>query len=262
MTNIFNLDGKTALITGATGNLGRRISVTLAQSNVNLILTDINLTELKNLKIFLEKSYSVNIQIYKALLEKNIERNILINKVIKNNSRLDILINNAAYVSSRNEIGWSTEFENQTLKTWNEALEINLTAPFHLCQKLYPLLKKSQGTIINIGSIYGVYGPDWSLYKNTKLNNVAAYGVSKAGLIHLTKWLSKSISPEVRVNTISPGGIIRGQDINFIKRYEKKTPLKRMANEDDFIGAVLFLSSDMSKYMTGQNLIIDGGWGV
>ena len=125
------------------------------------------------------------------------------------------------------------------------------------------MLKSQEGaSIINIASIYGLYGPDWSLYEGTNMNNPAAYAASKGGLIQLTKWLATTIAPEVRVNAISPGGIFRNQSTIFVKRYEDKTPLGRMASEDDFRGAIAYLATDMSKYVTGQNFSVDGGWGV
>ena len=142
-------------------------------------------------------------------------------------------------------------------------MEVNLTAVFDLCQGLIPLLKNAEGaSIINIASIYGEYGPDWSLYKGTNMTNPAAYGASKGGLIQFTRWLSTTIAPHVRVNAVSPGGIFRSQPDKFVSRYEARTPMARMAIEDDFRGVVAYLSSDLSKYMTGQNLTVDGGWGV
>jgi NAD(P)-dependent dehydrogenase (short-subunit alcohol dehydrogenase family) len=263
MVDIYGLEGKTALVTGATGNLGRRICTSLSELGVNLILTDIDDDKLESFAGLLNKKFNIKIQYYSSHLGDFISRKKLIEKVLAENKSLDILINNAAYVSARDDDGWATTFDNQSLETWNSALEINLNAPFHLCQKLYPLLKKSEGSIINLGSIYGVFAPDWSLYENTRMSNVAAYGVSKAGLIYLTKWLSKTISPEVRVNSISPGGVFRGQDSEFVKKYEKRTSLNRMANEDDIVGSIIFLcSKKMSSYITGQNIVVDGGWGI
>ena len=112
----------------------------------------------------------------------------------------------------------------------------------------------------NIGSIYGDLGPDWRIYEGTQLANPAAYSASKGGLIQLTRWLATTIAPKIRVNTISPGGIYRGQPKDFVERYASKTPLGRMATEDDIRGAIGYLSSDLSRYVTGQNLKIDGGW--
>ena len=154
-------------------------------------------------------------------------------------------------------------FEEQSIDTWRRALEVNLIAVFELCQGLTPLLEAEKGaSIINIGSIYGEYGPDWHLYESTNMSNPAAYGASKGGIIQLTRWLATTLAPHVRVNTISPGGIFRNQPEKFVKRYEAKTPLGRMATEDDFRGVMAYLASDLSGYVTGQNFPVDGGWGV
>ena len=110
--------------------------------------------------------------------------------------------------------------------------------------------------------MYGLHGPDWNLYKDTKLGNPAAYTTSKSGLIGLTRWLATALAPEVRVNSIAPGGIYRDQPEVFVNRYSKKTPLGRMGKEDDFRGVIAYLASDLSKYVTGQVLSIDGGWNI
>jgi len=148
---------------------------------------------------------------------------------------LSCLVNNAAFVGSSNLQGWSSSFEEQNIATWRRAFEVNLTAAFHLSQLFAPELRSSsQGNIINVASIYGELGPDWSLYCGTDMGNPAAYSASKGGLIQLTRWLATSMAPSVRVNAISPGGIFRGQPESFVSRYVAKTPLGRMAIEDDF----------------------------
>jgi NAD(P)-dependent dehydrogenase (short-subunit alcohol dehydrogenase family) len=134
---------------------------------------------------------------------------------------------------------------------------------FDLSKLFYPQLKKNgNGSIINISSIYGTSGPVHSMYKGTEMGNPAAYSASKGGLIQLTRWLATTIAPDVRVNSISPGGVFRNQPKQFVDRYEKRTPLGRMATEEDFKGIIAYLASDLSKYVTGQNIDVDGGWGV
>ena len=118
------------------------------------------------------------------------------------------------------------------------------------------------GSIINMASIYGSYGPDYELYRDTTMGNPAAYAASKGGLVQLTRWLATTLAPAVRVNSISPGGVFRSQPEIFVERYKKRTPLGRMATEDDFRGAIAYLASDLAAYVTGQNLAVDGGWGV
>ena len=154
-------------------------------------------------------------------------------------------------------------FEEQTIDTWRRAIEVNLTATFHLCQAFAPELRLSKGgNIINIASIYGEYGPDMGLYEGTAMGNPAAYAASKGGLLQLTRWLATTMAPQVRVNAISPGGVFRNQPELFVERYISKTPLKRMATEDDFRGTVAYLATGMSSFVTGQTLRVDGGWGV
>ena len=155
------------------------------------------------------------------------------------------------------------DFSKQSIETWNRALEVNLTSPFHLSQGIADLLKKNNnGSIINIASIYGFKAPDYSLYSGTKMGNPAAYSSSKGGLIQLTKWLSSTLAPDVRVNALSPGGIWRNQPTKFVERFESKTPLGRMGTEEDLKGAIAYLASDLSAYVSGQNIVVDGGWTV
>jgi NAD(P)-dependent dehydrogenase (short-subunit alcohol dehydrogenase family) len=123
-----------------------------------------------------------------------------------------------------------------------------------------PVLRANTGSVINIASIYGALGPDWRLYEGTALGNPAAYAASKGGLIQFSRWLATTLAPEVRVNTISPGGIARGQPERFTQEYLHRTPLKRMMREEDVIGAVAYLATPASAYVTGQNIFIDGGW--
>jgi len=261
--DLSNLRGRRALITGATGALGRVMADTLAELGADLVLVDRPGSDLDGLSASLIERWDVNTECQVCDLEHQTQRAELMASLKGSGKGLNILINNAAFVGASDLSGWGVPFELQTVETWRRALEVNLTAIFDLCQGLTPLLKVAQGaSIINIASIYGVYGPDWSLYEGTSMSNPAAYGVSKGGLIQLTRWLATTIAPHIRVNSISPGGIFRSQPAAFLRRYEEKTPLARMATEDDFRGVVAYLGSDMARYVTGQNLVVDGGWGV
>lgn len=174
---------------------------------------------------------------------------------------LDILVNNAAFTGTATLSGWAEAFEAQSTATFRRAIEVNLVAVFDLCRACAPLLRASgRGSVINIGSIYGELGPDWSLYDGTTIANPAAYAASKGGVLQLTRWLVTTMAPHVRVNAVSPGGISRGQPAEFVARYEARTPLGRMGTEDDMSGAVAFLASDLAAYITGQVLRVDGGW--
>jgi NAD(P)-dependent dehydrogenase (short-subunit alcohol dehydrogenase family) len=250
------------LVSGAAGGLGKVIATVLAELGADLVLVDRADTQLGELAERLAEDWGVDAIARACDLESQTERDALIAQLI-DERHLDLLINNAAFVGTSSLQGWGVPFSEQSIETWRRAIEVNLTAVFHLCQGLAPLLQKSgHGCVINIGSIYGEYGPDWGLYKETSMSNPAAYSASKGGLLQLTRWLATTMAPTVRVNAISPGGIARGQASAFVERYEARTPLGRMATEDDFRGAVAYLATDMSAYMTGQNLLIDGGWGV
>jgi len=258
-----NLSGRRALITGATGRLGRVFADTLAELGADLILVDRPDSDFMVLKQELIERWGVQVENRICDLEDQNERTDLIEAIVDSGLGLDILVNNAAFVGTSELPGWGVSFENQTVETWRRAIEVNLTAVFDLSKGLYPLLKLSEsGTIVNIASIYGIHGPDWRLYEGTNMSNPAAYAASKGGLIQLTRWLATTVAPEVRVNAIAPGGIFRNQPEEFVRRYEVKTPLGRMAREDDFRGAIAYLASDLSRYVTGVNIAIDGGWGA
>lgn len=258
-----NLSGRRAVITGATGGLGQIFANTLAELGADLVLVDRPGTDLETLTLDLVQRWGRGVEKYFCDFEKQDQRTELIAKIKGAEKGLDILVNNAAFVGNSELPGWGVPFEDQSIETWRRALEVNLTGVFDLCQGLLPVLKVSSGaSIINIASIYGMYGPDWRLYDGTSMSNPAAYSASKGGLIQLTRWLATTIAPEVRVNAISPGGIFRNQPEEFVKRYESKTPLARMATEDDFRGILGYLASDLSKYVTGQVFQVDGGWGI
>lgn len=260
---LINLEGRRALITGATGGLGKVMADALAELGADLVLVDRTELDLANLAETITHRWGMKVEYRCCDLEQQSQRSELIGWLKSSGENLNILINNAAFVGTSELQGWGVPFEEQTVDTWRRALEVNLTAVFDLCQGLTPLLRATEGaSIINIASIYGMYGPDWSLYEGTSMSNPAAYGASKGGLIQFTRWLATTIKPNVRVNAISPGGIFRNQPEEFVKRYEARTPLGRMATEDDFRGAIAYLASDLSKYVTGQNLAVDGGWGV
>ena len=260
-----NFKNKNILITGSAGNIGSKLSYVFLEKGANLILIDNNKSSQKYLITNLRKiSKDKNkIDSYIINLESKKDRTKIINQIKKKYKNIDILINNASLVGTSDLKGWNTKFEKQSVDTWSKALEVNLTAPFHLIQSLIKLIQKSKNpSIINISSIYGFLAANWSLYKDIQnVGNPAAYSVSKAGVIQLTKWLSTALAPKIRVNSISPGGIKKSVK-KFILRYENLTPLKQMLDVDDVVEVILFLASKKSKNITGQNIVVDGGWSV
>ena len=259
-----SLKNRRALITGGNGHIGRVFALTLAELGADLILVDHPGSDYKNLTKEIKESFKVEVLTIDCDLSINNERKKLISFINKKITGINILVNNAALVGTSKLKGWATDFENQSVETWRSALEINLTAIFSISQGLTPILKKNKGAnIINLGSTYGTWGPDHRIYEGTSMGNPAAYAASKGGVIQLTRWLATTLaSSNIRVNAISPGGVYRNQPKTFVKKYNSRTPLGRMACEDDFRGAIAYLASDLSSYVTGQNLAVDGGWGI
>lgn len=261
INELINLKGRRALVTGASGSLGKVIADTLAELGADLVLVDRPGSGGEGLADMLRQRWGTNIQYRDCDLEQQEQRSELADWLEHGEEGVDILINNAAFVGTSGLQGWVAPFEEQSVETWRRAMEVNLTAVFHLCQLFTPMLRESgNGAILNIGSIYGVVGPDMGLYEGTAMGNPAAYAASKGGLVQLTRWLSTVLAPRIRVNCISPGGIFRNQPEIFVDRYVARTPLGRMATEEDFKGAIAYFASNLSAYVTGENLMVDGGW--
>ena len=246
------LKNKFVVITGATGGLGVKMSKLFNRFGANLILIDkIKIKKIKPIK-------KNTIQYFKIDFTNQKEIDILIKDINLKYQKIDILINNAAYTGADNN--WIKKFGKQKMEDWHKVFKVSYEATFSLSQGIAGKLKKSHGKIINIGSIFGTNIPNIKNYKGTKMGSPAAYSISKNALVHLTKWLAVNMAPNVNVNMISPGGIRRNQPSSFIKKYNYKVPLNKMCEEEDVLGAVIFLSSKLSNYVTGHNLIVDGGY--
>jgi NAD(P)-dependent dehydrogenase (short-subunit alcohol dehydrogenase family) len=255
--------GKISLITGATGHLGKEISRAFATLGSNLILVDIHPEALQSLADELSESFGVDVSVYSCDFSDTNARKSVVSAIFSDFQVIDVLVNNAAFVGTSQLPGWSAPFEAQQSSIWPRVFEVNLTAMFDFAQGLSRNLMKSKTpAIVNIASSHGHVGPDWGLYEGTSIASPAAYSTSKAGVIHLTKWLSATMGPRVRVNSVSPGGMLRGQEDLFIQRYKERIPLGRMGTEADISGAVVFLASEMSSFITGQDICVDGGYGV
>lgn len=261
ISELMSLKGRVAVITGGGGHIGSAMAEALAELGANMVILDISLESCLPVCERISKEYAVDTLPLALDLAREEHIQTVPDEVTNKFGRLDILVNCAAFVGTSNLPGWVAPFEEQRADTWKQALDVNLTAPFLLTQVCTPALKEfGHGSVINIASTYGLVGPDIRLYEGTLMGNPAAYAASKGGLLQLTRWLATVLAPDVRVNAITPGGVSRGQPEVFQKRYIERTPLKRMAIEEDFKGAVAYLASDLSAYVTGQNIIVDGGW--
>jgi len=256
-----NLKNRVALITGGAGYIGMAMAEALAETGCDLCLLDRQPDALEQAAKQLRETWGVRVETLALNLEDEAARATLPATIEDRFGRLDILVNNAGFVGDSQLQGWVVPFEEQRIDTWRRAMEVNLTAVFHLSQLLAPMLKAhGSGSIVNVSSIYGVVGPNLNLYDGTTMGNPAAYAASKGGMIQLTRWLATVLAPQIRVNCISPGGVFRNQPEVFVDRYAARTPLGRMGSEDDFKGAIAYFASDLSAYVTGENLMVDGGW--
>jgi NAD(P)-dependent dehydrogenase (short-subunit alcohol dehydrogenase family) len=261
VNELMKLNGRVALVTGAGGHIGAAICESLAELGAAVVVLEKEAESCRGVASRIQES--CRIEAMPLIVDLNDEEAVrsVPQAILDRFGRLDILVNCAALVGTSELKGWVTSFLEQSADVWRMALEVNLTAPFVLTQVCAKALAASgHGSVINIGSIHGMVGPDLSLYEETNLGNPAAYAATKGGLLQLTRWLATVLAPDVRVNAISPGGVWRNQPEDFLKRYVAKTPLRRMATEEDLKGAVAYLASDLSAYVTGHNLVVDGGW--
>jgi|SRR3989344_3649996 len=255
---LFNLRGKVAVITGGAGMLGQQHAEILSDAGAHVVIADIKqelcdpvakkITDRNGVEAFgVEVDLSDEISVLK-----------MVEKIKLKFGRIDILINNAVAKPK----SFFKKFEEYPLDDWEQVMTVNLRGVF-LCSKIIgnEMVKQGKGIIVNIGSIYGIVGTDQSIYGSSGINAPAVYAASKGAVINLTRYLATYWAGKgIRVNTLSPGGVENNQDAEFIIKYCANTPLQRMAQKDDFKGALLFLVSDASAYMTGANLIVDGGW--
>lgn len=263
----FKLNNQFALITGAGGLLGYQHARALLECGAKVVLTDINLKSLeKNFKL-LKKDFKHD-KVLKIKMNVVNEKSIINCKKVLINKKIfiSILINNASYNPKLNKLK-SQSFENFSLKKWNREINVGLTGAF-LCSKIFgsEMAYYKKGVILNISSDLSIISPDHRIYnnnKNFKKIKPITYSVTKTGLIGLTRYLATYwASKNIRCNAISPAGVYDGQNKEFVNRIKKLIPLNRMARKDEYKSAIQFLCSDASSYMTGQNLIIDGGRSV
>ncbi|MCB9558316.1 MAG: SDR family oxidoreductase [Deltaproteobacteria bacterium] len=267
----FELNGRVALVTGALGLLGREHCQALLEAGCTVIVSDLNDDACGNLARQLSQDTGGQAVGIAADISDKQSVEAVRGQLRERFGRLDILVNNAALNDAFEDPQASAElskFENYPLELFRKSLEVNVTGTFICCQVLgQMMLEQGDGSIINVASTYGVVAPDQSIYRkpdgSQPFYKSAAYPTTKAAVLGLTRFLAAYWGRAgVRVNALSPGGVQNGQDEYFIKQYASRTPLGRMASPDDYRGALLFLASEASRYMTGANLVVDGGWTI
>jgi len=272
--NKFSLADRVAIVTGGTGLLGKEFCRTLAEAGARVVIADLNADAVSQLATSMIQSGYHVMGIATDITQPESVSNLL-DETLSGFGRLDILVNSAALdpkfdppsldkMAKQGAV--SGAFEDYPLDTWKAALEVNLTGMFLCCQAaVKPMLAQGKkGSIINICSTYGLVGPDQRIYqrdgRQTSYKPVY-YSVTKAGVLGLTRYLSAYYAgTEIRVNALTPGGVYNSHDETFLNAYSARTIMGRMANKDEMNGALLFLASDASSYMTGSNLVVDGGW--
>lgn len=240
------IKNKVIILTGANGLIGKETNKHLTKNGAIVIAVDIG------------DSAEGEIYKYDVTQEKDIDS--LIERILLEHGRIDGLVN-LAYPRTKD---WGAFFENIPLDSWRKNMDMQLNSVFYICQQvLHVMEEQNNGAIVNIASIYGVVGNDFSLYEEYGGTSPAAYSAIKGGIINFTRYLASYYGKKnIRVNCVSPGGILdeRNQHPSFIKRYSEKSPLKRLGNPKEIAPAITFLLSDEASFITGHNLMVDGGW--
>ncbi len=263
MQKLFDLSGRVAVITGGAGLLGRRHAEAVASAGGVPVILDVDAAKAESVaKEIGGKAMALAVDITK---EPEVEK--ALKTILAALGRVDILINNAANNPKVEDGGAAlSRAENFPLEQWNADLNVGLLGAFN-CSKVFgaEMMRRKSGVILNISSDLGVIAPDQRLYRRDGVAEdrqpvkPVTYSVVKTGLIGLTRYFATYYAPHVRVNALSPGGVEAGQPKEFLRRIEALIPLGRMAKDTEYQGAILFLCSDASSYMTGQNLVMDGG---
>jgi len=266
----FDLHGKTAIVTGGSGLLGAEFCRTLAEAGANVVVADIaEDAAQKTAQALAESGYGAASFGLDVTRKESAEA--MVAETLRLFGSLDILVNSAALDPKFDADAVAKgitpgAFEDYPLADWQAALNVNLTGMFLVTQAcVAPMIEQGKrGSIINICSTYGLNGPDQRIYlKDGKrlAYKPVYYTTTKAGVLGFTKYLAAYYAEtEIRVNALTPGGVYNDHDENFTRNYSAKTIMGRMAHKDEMNGALLYLASDASSYMTGSNLVVDGGW--
>lgn len=267
MSHLFDLERHTIIITGAAGLIGRKLARTLHDSGACVVLADIDAEEAIQVasEFDSERTMVCPVDITSRQATQD-----MVCAVERRFSRIDGLINSAALdpkFDPEHAAKHSNRFVDYPLELWNHSLEVDCTGMLLCCQAVIPaMLRQNRGVIINISSTYGMVAPDQRLYrrpgeKQQTLFKPVSYAVTKSAAHGLTRYLAVYYAANgIRVNTLTLGGVFNNHDPEFVQRYSERTPMGRMAESDEYGGAVIFLLSQASSYMTGANLVMDGGW--
>jgi len=263
----FRLDGRTAIVTGGGGFLGAEFCRTLAAAGANVAVLDLDLERARSVAVDI-RGQGRNAFAVGADVTSPESMRQAVQQISETSKDLSILVNSAAkdpkFDPAHREAA-SNAFEDYPLSLWEEALKVNLTGIFLATQAVVPsMLRQGRGTIVNICSTYGLVGPDQRIYQAEDRPiqfKPVHYSVTKAGVLGFTRYLAAYYAGKnIRVNALTPGGVFQEHDDEFAARYASRTILGRMAEHDEMNAAVLFLASDASSYVTGSNLVVDGGW--
>ena len=263
----FRLEQRTAIITGGAGLLGREFARTLAEAGAIVAIADRDGGAAQAASDEL-KDVGGHVTAYETDVTSAASLHDLVGRLLRETGRIDILVNSAALdpkFDSEQAGQHTQDFETFPLEAWNQALQVNLTGSFLASQAVAGAMRhQGSGSIVNICSTYGLVGPDQRIYQRAgqpPRYKPVSYSVTKAGLLGLTRYLAAYFAgTNIRVNALTPGGVFHDHDDEFVRAYSARAVLGRMARKDEMNGALLFLASDASSYMTGANLVVDGGW--
>lgn len=262
----FRLNGKKAIITGGAGILGRHFCKGLAEAGADVAIVDINITEAQKVAEKIKEETGRKVKAFYCDLTDETSVKNMVENVILEFGEINILHNNAAGKSSDLN-AFFEKFEDYDLNQWKEIMGTNLDGMFLVAKHVGKQMKLQGkgGSIIQTSSIYGVLGPDNRIYEGSyyldrQINTPAIYSASKAGVVGLTKYLATYWAKDgIRVNAITPGGVESGQNEVFKEKYGDRIPLGRMAKAEEMVGALIYLASEASSYVTGHNIRVDGG---
>lgn len=263
----FSMVGKTALVTGGAGLLGKEFCRTLAEAGATVYLADFKMEIIeKAMPLLKEVSASIHPVVINVIDPVSIQQ--VVDQIVSETGRLDVVVNSAALdpkVDPEHPQVMNNAFEDYPLNFWQDGLSVNLTGPFLVSQAaVRQMVKQGSGSIINLCSTYGLVGPDQRIYEGVGKQltyKPVFYSVTKAGILGFTRYLAAYYAnTKIRINALTPGGVENNNDEQFVKNYSSHAILGRMAHRDEMSGALLFLASDASSYMTGSNVVVDGGW--